>query len=133
MSLPDAEELNEDLELFDDWVERYQYIIDLGKKLRPLPDDQRTEAHKVTGCMSQVWLSHERRDDGTLHFFGDSDAAIVRGLIAVLFSLYSGKRAQEIERVDLDGFFARHGLEEHLSPNRRNGFFAMVERIKSAR
>jgi len=126
-----AKELEEDLELFDDWVERYQYIIDLGKKLKPLPDAARIEGNKVQGCMSQVWLTH-RREDGRIVFQGDSDAAIVRGLIGVLFALYSGNTPEEILAVDLDGFFKRHDLEEHLSPNRHNGFYAMVERIRTA-
>lgn len=129
----DAEELEDNLSMFDDWAERYQYIIDLGKKLEPYPDDVRDEEHKVRGCMSQVWLTHAVNADGgdtTLHFVGDSDSAIVRGLIALLFTLYSDQTPQAILDADLEGFFARVGLEQHLSPNRRNGFFSMVETIK---
>jgi cysteine desulfuration protein SufE len=129
----DAEELEDNLSMFDDWSERYQYIIDLGKKLEPYPEDVRDEDHKVRGCMSQVWLTHQLSDAGgepTLHFRGDSDSAIVRGLIAVLFTLYSDQTPKAILDADLEGFFARIGLEQHLSPNRRNGFFSMVETIK---
>lgn len=129
----DAAELEENLSLFDDWAERYQYIIDLGKKLAPLPDDARIEANKVRGCMSQVWLIHavEPGSDGArITFLGDSDSAIVRGLIALLFALYSGQTARTILDTDLEGFFERIGLAQHLSPNRRNGFFSMVESIR---
>ena len=129
----DAEELEDNLALFDDWSERYQYIIDLGKKLEPYPEAARDEDHKVRGCMSQVWLTHQLQatDQGTrLHFIGDSDSAIVRGLIAVLFALYSDQTPASILAADLESFFARIGLEQHLSPNRRNGFFSMVETIR---
>ena len=129
----DAEELEENLSLFDDWAERYQYIIDLGKALEPLPDDARVDANKVRGCMSQVWLTHELRHPGQepkLHFVGDSDSVIVRGLIAVLFSLYNDQTPASILAADLEAFFKRIGLEQHLSPNRRNGFFSMVEVIR---
>lgn len=128
----DAAELEENLTLFDDWSERYQYVIDLGKKLPPLPEEARTEEHKVKGCMSQVWLTHEVTggDPPHLVFHGDSDSAIVKGLIAVLFALYSDHTPAEILDVDLEGFFERVGLAQHLSPNRRNGFFSMVERIR---
>jgi cysteine desulfuration protein SufE len=129
----DAEELEDNLSMFDDWSERYQYIIDLGKKLEPYPEEVRDEAHKVRGCMSQVWLTHQVEGGANgpvLHFLGDSDSAIVRGLIAVLFALYSDQPPKAILEADLEGFFARVGLEQHLSPNRRNGFFSMVETIK---
>jgi cysteine desulfuration protein SufE len=129
--MPSAEDLLEHLAFFDDWSERYRYIIDLGKKLEPFPEDERDEAHKVRGCMSQVWFTH-RQDGDKLHFLGDSDAAIVRGLIAVLFAAYSDKTPADILAFDLDAYFAELGLESHLSPNRRNGFFSMVERIKGA-
>ena len=126
----DAAELIDHLAFFDEWSERYRYIIDLGKKLEPFPEAERDEAHKVKGCMSQVWLSHEDQGE-KIHFYGDSDAAIVRGLIAVLFAAYSDKTPDEILAFDLDAFFGELGLESHLSPNRRNGFFSMVERIKA--
>ncbi len=126
-----AAELLEDLDLFDDWVERYQYIIDLGKKLPPLPEADHTDANKVRGCMSQVWLTHSF-DGAALTFQGDSDAAIVKGLIALLFEVYSGQAPADILAFDLPAFFEQLGLSEHLSPNRRNGFFSMVERIRAA-
>lgn len=126
-----AADLLEDLELFDDWVERYQYIIDIGKKLPPLPPADHNDDNKVRGCMSQVWLTH-RLDGERLVFAGDSDAAIVKGLIAVLFEVYSGQTPADILAFDLPAFFEQVGLQEHLSPNRRNGFFSMVERIRGA-
>ena len=125
----DQEELLETLMFLDDWMDRYQHIIDLGKTLRPLDDGERDDGSKVTGCLSQVWLVRDDQGDGKLHMRGDSDSAIVRGLIAVLFVLYNDKTADEAKDVDLDGFFTEVGLQEHLSPNRRNGFYAMVQRI----
>lgn len=128
-ALPTTEDLLEHLAFFDEWAERYRYIIELGRKLAPYPDEVRDDLHKVRGCMSQVWLNHEIEGE-KVTFTGDSDAAIVKGLIAVLFVAYSNKTPEEIGAFDLDAFFKALGLEAHLSPNRRNGFFAMVERIK---
>ncbi|SFF23354.1 Cysteine desulfuration protein SufE [Fontimonas thermophila] len=128
----DTQELIETFELLGDWEERYRYLIELGRKLPPLPEAERTETNKVRGCMSQVWLTH-RVVPGTpprLEFLGDSDAHIVKGLIALLFGLLSGKTAQEILATDVSGLFERLGLENHISMNRRNGFYAMVERIR---
>ena len=126
----DADELKEHMAFFDEWSDRYRYLIDLGKKLPPFPEEARDDQHKVRGCMSQVWLTHEE-EDGRLRFYGDSDAAIVKGLIAVLFAAYSGRTPEEILAFDLEGWFEELGLGPHLSPNRRNGFFSMVERIKA--
>lgn len=125
----DQEELHETLLFLDDWMDRYQHIIDMGKTLAALADDEKNDVSKVTGCLSQVWLVRDDKGDGKLHLRGDSDSAIVRGLIAVLFVLYDDKTADEARAVDLDAFFADVGLQEHLSPNRRNGFYAMVQRI----
>lgn len=128
----DTEELIETFELLGDWEERYRYLIDLGRKLPPLPDADHSEVNKVRGCMSQVWLTH-RLDPGPparLEFQGDSDAHIVKGLIALLFMLLSGKSARQILDTDVSGVFERLGLESHISMNRRNGFYAMVERIR---
>ncbi|MCP4500207.1 MAG: SufE family protein [Deltaproteobacteria bacterium] len=127
----DQEELHETLTFLDDWMDRYQYIIDLGKRLAPLSDDEKVDAHKVTGCLSQVWLVCDDSDDGKLHLRGDSDSTIVKGLIAVLFVLYDDKTLSQIQSVDLEEFFSEVGLQDHLSPNRRNGFFSMVQRVKS--
>lgn len=126
------DELEENLELFDSWEERYQYIIALGQKLPAYPDELRDDAHKVEGCISQVWIQPEvvRNGDARIEFLGDSDSAIVKGLFAILCITYSGKTAEEILAVDLDAVFTRLGLEKHISPNRRNGFFSMVEEIR---
>lgn len=130
-SLPeDAETLLENFELFDGWEDRYAYLIDLGRKLRPLADEEKTEANKVRGCMSQVWFVHRGDDSGLLRWDGDSDAAIVRGLIAVLQVLYADKPLAEARAVDVEAIFGQMGLERHLSMNRRNGFFAMVSKLK---
>jgi cysteine desulfuration protein SufE len=125
-----------DFELLDDWEDRYRYVIELGRSLPPLPEAARTEANKVRGCVSQVWLATDNDDDGAgiaprLHFKGDSDAHIVRGLIAILFAIYSGKRADRILLNDAEGVFRRLGLAEHLTPQRSNGFASMVERIQT--
>jgi len=123
--------IRSDFALLDDWEDRYRYVIELGRGLAPLPDALRTEANKVRGCASQVWLVTEPQADGALLFRGDSDAHIVRGLIAILFALYQGKTADEILRADARALFAELGLTEHLTPQRSNGFFSMVERIRA--
>jgi cysteine desulfuration protein SufE len=121
--------------LLDDWDDRYRYVIELGRTLAPLPEDLRNDANKVQGCASQVWLGTEIQPDGaagpSLCFVGDSDAHIVRGLIAILFALYSGKPARQILDTDAVALFEKLGLREHLTPQRSNGFRSMVERIKS--
>jgi cysteine desulfuration protein SufE len=130
------EELISDFELLDEWEDRYRYIIELGRTLEPLSEAQRSDANKVQGCASQVWLDTRVLSEGgnatpRLKFAGDSDAHIVRGLIAILFVLYSGKQANEILKIDAHGIFNTLGLGEHLTPQRSNGFAAMVERIRS--
>lgn len=127
--------IRSDFALLDDWEDRYRYVIELGRALPPLPDALRTDANKVRGCASQVWLaSAVRRAAPTaprvFAFAGDSDAHIVRGLIAILFAIYADKTAEEILRVDARAAFAELGLQEHLTPQRSNGFFSMVERIR---
>lgn len=128
----DVDELVETFEFLGDWEERYRYLIELGRKLEPLPDGDRNETNKVRGCMSQVWLTHrvEAGPPVRLVFSGDSDAHIVKGLIAILFQLLSGKTPQQILDTDVSVVFERLGLESHISMNRRNGFYAMVERIR---
>ncbi len=126
--------LQSDFELLDDWEDRYRYIIELGRTLEPLPPELKTETTKVRGCVSQVWLTSETSDatnggGPVLHFRGDSDAHIVRGLIAVVFALYNGKPAKEILATDPETVFAALGLKEHLTPQRSNGLASMVKRI----
>lgn len=127
------DDLIENFELLGEWEERYRYLIDLGRKLPPLPDASHTEANKVRGCMSQVWLTHEIKPGPPLRleFQGDSDAHLVKGLIALLFLICSGKTSAEILALDIESIFARLGLENHITMNRRNGFYSMVERIKA--
>ncbi len=125
----DLDELSEHFELLDGWEERYRYLIDLGKQLRPMDDALKNEVTKVEGCMSQVWMM-AHQEDGALRFVADSDAAIVRGLIAVLMIAYDGKTPSEIIGLDVGPVFDGLGLAQHVSMNRRNGFFAMVQRIQ---
>ena len=119
-----------DFELLDDWEDRYRYVIELGKRLSPLPDAERTEANKVRGCASQVWLVTEPQTDRSIRFRGDSDAHIVRGLMAILLRLFSGRTAAEILAFDTRGAFDRLGLSGHLSAQRSNGLAAMAQRIR---
>ncbi len=128
----DTEELIETFEFLGDWEERYRYLIELGRKLPAMPEAEHTEANKVRGCMSQVWLAHDLSDgpEPRMDLRGDSDAHIVKGLIALLFQLVSGKSPQQILDTDISGIFERLGLDSHISMNRRNGFYAMVERIQ---
>ena len=129
------DEITENFSLLDEWDDRYRYVIELGRTLVPLPERERSEQNKVQGCASQVWLATAVRPDGAagpvLNFVGDSDAHIVRGLIAILFALFSGKGAREILATDANALFEKLGLREHLTPQRSNGFRSMVERIKS--
>ena len=126
-----VDEMIEDFELFDDWEDRYAYLIDLGKKLAPMPESDKNDSTKVEGCMSQVWMTGTLDDRGKLQLYADSDAFIVRGLIAVLLVIYNGQKPSGIAGVDIAGIFGRLQLENHLSPNRRNGFYAMVQRIQA--
>ena len=128
--------IRSDFALLDDWEDRYRYVIELGRGLPPLPEALRTEANKVRGCASQVWLASQARPPRpgaapVFAFQGDSDAHIVRGLIAILFAIYSGKTADDVLGTDGQAIFAELGLKEHLTPQRSNGFTAMVERIRS--
>ena len=132
------EDIRADFALLDDWEDRYRYVIELGRALPPLPDDLKSDAIKVRGCASQVWLATRRVGGSgssgagdTLEMQGMSDAHIVQGLIALLFSIYVGKTLQEIVKTDAEGLFARLGLREHLTPQRSNGLAAMVKRIRS--
>lgn len=131
------QDLLDDFEFLDDWEDRYRYVIELGRKLAPLPEEDRTPANKVNGCASQVWLAtiiSPSKDDPqqpVLTFVGDSDAHIVRGLISILFVIFSNKHADEIIELDVKKIFNQIGLDEHLSPQRSNGLVSMVARIKT--
>jgi cysteine desulfuration protein SufE len=124
------DDLAAEFDLMGDWEDRYRYVIDLGRDLQPLTASERSDPNKVRGCASQVWLVTEVAEDGTLSFRGDSDAHIVRGLIAILLQLYSGHGAQEILAFDAKAAFERLGLAGALSAQRSNGLFSMVERIR---
>ena len=134
MERPSIDEIIENFELLEEWDDRYRYLIELGRALPPLPNAARNDANKVQGCASQVWLSTSIKPNGgtgpVLSFEGDSDAHIVRGLIAILFALYSGKRADDILKADAIKLFEKLGLREHLTPQRSNGFRSMVDRIR---
>jgi cysteine desulfuration protein SufE len=134
-TMPTIDEIIDNFSLLDEWDDRYRYVIELGRGLEPLSERDRTEANKVQGCASQVWLATTARPDGpkgpVLIFSGDSDAHIVRGLIAILFAQFSGKPADDILSADAIALFERLGLREHLTPQRSNGFRSMVERIRS--
>jgi cysteine desulfuration protein SufE len=129
------DEIIENFTLLDQWDDRYRYVIELGRMLPPLPEDAHNEENKVRGCASQVWLLTHIRPNGpagpTLTFDGDSDAHIVRGLIAILLATYSGQTAKHIIATDAVKLFEGLGLKEHLTPQRSNGFRSMVERIRS--
>jgi cysteine desulfuration protein SufE len=124
------EDLSAEFEVLGDWEERYRYVIDLGRELAPLSEAERGEANKVRGCASQVWLVTEPQPGGELQFRGDSDAHIVRGLIAVLLRLYSGRSPQEILAFDAKAAFDKLGLAGALSAQRSNGLASMVARIR---
>ena len=125
-----TDELFENFELLDDWEDKYRYLIDLGEKLPPLEEKYKSDEWLVSGCLSQVWLVPQYAADGKINFAGDSDAMIVRGLLAVVLMLLSGKTAAEISAFDAESALARLGLAEHLSPSRRNGLGAMLAKIR---
>lgn len=128
---PALQALLDDFAFLDDWDEKYRYLIDLGKSLPPLPQEAYTEANKVAGCASQVWLVLERARDGTLNLRGDSDALIVKGLVALVLTMFSGHSAELILRMDATALFRQIGLESHLTAQRANGLASMVARIKA--
>jgi cysteine desulfuration protein SufE len=126
------ETIRDDFSFLDDWEDRYRYVIELGGGLAPYPEQYRDDAHKVPGCVSQVWL-HPTIGDGSdpaIEFVGDSDAHIVRGLVAIMIALYSGRRASEIVAADAEGLLRELGLDEHLTPQRANGLRSMIGRIR---
>src|SRR3981189_2633368 len=129
------DEIRDKFTLVDDWDDRYRYVIELGRTLAPMPETEHSAANKVQGCASQVWLSKQidrgNGDAPVLNYRGDSEAHIVRGLIAILLTLYSGHTPQEILATDAIALFDEFGFREHLTPQRSNGLRAMVERIRS--
>ncbi|MBV8850964.1 MAG: SufE family protein [Methylobacteriaceae bacterium] len=127
-------EIRDNFELLEEWDDRYRYVIELGRTLEPMPEAEHSQDNKVQGCVSQVWLSKKLEPGSNgrvLKYFGDSDAHIVRGLIAILLTLYSGRTPQEILSTDAIQVFDEFGFREHLTPQRSNGLRAMVERIRS--
>ena len=122
------QEVIEDFSLYEDWLDKYEYLIELGKALEPFPEDKKTEDRLIKGCQSRVWLDAELRD-GRLYFQADSDAIITKGIISLLVSVYSGRTPEEIAADDF-GFVAQIGLRENLSPTRANGLVSMIETIK---
>jgi cysteine desulfuration protein SufE len=129
------DDIRENFELLEDWDDRYRYVIELGRTLEPMPEAEHSAANKVQGCVSQVWLSRnvERggRGEALLKYRGDSDAHIVRGLIAILLTLYSGQTPQHILATDATAVLDEFGFRDHLTPQRSNGLRAMVERIRN--
>ena len=125
----DIAELIDNFSFFENWEDKYQYVIDLGHKLEPLDESFKTDEWKVNGCQSQVWLVPQAKN-GILHFKGDSDAILVRGIISIILLIYNDKTAQQIKNVDVTEIFAKLGLEENLTPSRRNGMMSMVAKIR---
>ena len=133
MASPEFEDIADTFEFLDDWEDRYRHVIELGKAMDPLEDAFRVPATKVDGCASQVWIVPQiegQGPDAVFRFRGDSDAMIVRGLIAILVALYSGLTLSAVLKVDAGGELARLGLNDHLSAQRSNGLRAMIERIR---
>lgn len=130
--MANLDDIVEIFELLGDWDQRYQYLTELGEKLPVLPGELRTEDNKVRGCMSQVWVCAYRDEDspGLVRFHGDCDTSIIKGVLAVLIQLSAGKKVEEIEQLDVDELFTRLNLDEHLSPNRHIGVYAIVELMK---
>lgn len=130
MALPDTASILDDLAFFDDWEERYKYIIDLGRELPPMADELHTPERLVKGCQSNVWID-VKEHDGRLQFAVDSDAHIVRGLLALVMAAYQDKTPGEILAFDIDDYFSQLDLERHLSPTRGNGLRAMVAQVRA--
>ena len=128
---PSFDDIAADFAFIDDWDEKYRYLIDLGRQLEPLTDEERSEANKVRGCASQVWLV-EDESDGKLSLRGDSDAAIVKGLVAVVIAMFGGRTREEVRALDADAKLAELDLAEHITPQRSNGLVSMIRRLKGA-
>ena len=124
------DDIKDDFDFIDDWDEKYRYLIDLGRRLAPLTDAERGEANKVRGCASQVWLVTSE-EDGRLAVRGDSDAAIVRGLVAVVIALFAGRTKDEVRALDAEAKLAELDLSDHITPQRSNGVASMIRRLKA--
>ena len=129
--MQNIDEILESFSLIDDWEDRYSLLIDLGKKLPDFPEHQKTEQNLVKGCVSRVWMI-PKIDSGVFTFDGDSDAHIVRGLVGLLHIIYNGQPVADLKTIDIKDIFAKLGLEQNLSPNRRNGLYAMIEKIRGS-
>ena len=127
----EIDELIENFSFFESWEDKYQYLIDMGRSVPPMPDDLKIDENKLRGCQSVVYFSNTYNDDGTITFMANSDAAIVQGLIALMLKVFSEKQPQEILDVDIS-FLKQIGLDEHLSPTRKNGLSSLVSSIKNA-
>lgn len=128
------DDIIEDFEFLDDWDDRYKYVIDLGRSLPPYPEDKRNDDYKVRGCASQVWLTHSidnANGENNITLLADSDAHIVRGLVAILLALYSGKSAKEILTLDPNEALKPLDLNDHLTPQRTNGFASMIAKVRA--
>ncbi|MEO1066045.1 MAG: SufE family protein [Pseudomonadota bacterium] len=130
------DDILENFEFLDDWEDKYKYVIELGRDMPELDDQERVDANKVQGCVSQVWLVRTLENTGgadgpVVHYRGDSDAHIVRGLVALVIATFSGHNARTILKTDIDAIFEKIGLREHLTPQRSNGLTAMINRIKT--
>jgi cysteine desulfuration protein SufE len=125
----EIKQLIDEFELFDDWEEKYSYIIELGKTLPKLNDDEKVEKNKVSGCVSQVWLT-SREEDGKLFFYADSDALIVKGLLAIVIKIFSDKTRIEIQNINFMDIFNQLDLKNHLSQSRSNGLFSVISKIR---
>jgi len=128
--IPAIDAIIEDFSYLSDWEDKYSYLIDLSKKLPDMDEALKTDSHIVQGCMSRVWMVPIRTENGRFSFIADSDAIIVRGLIAILYSIFHGVKHDAIQGVDVGAIFKTLELDQNISPNRRNGFYAMVEKIK---
>ena len=126
------DDIVEVFELLGDWDQRYQYLVELGEQLPAMPEELKTDGNKVKGCMSQVWVSayRDKDDPAALHYHGECDTSIIKGVLALLIQLAAGHNTREIEQLDVDELFARLNLDEHLSPNRHIGVYAIVELMK---
>jgi cysteine desulfuration protein SufE len=123
------QQIIEEFSMFDDWMDKYSYLIELGKELPPIDEKYKDNSHLISGCQSRVWLHAEMKDDGKIYFTADSDAVITKGIVSLLVKVFSGHRPDEILQADF-GFLDKIGLKEHLSPTRSNGLLSMIKQIQ---
>lgn len=131
--MTDLNDIDEIFKLFDDWEQRYQYLVELGEQIPLMPDELKTDENKVNGCMSQVWVHaySSQRHPQQIHFYGDSDTGVIKGVLALLIQLVEARSDAEIQKLDMDEIFERLNLAEHLSPNRHIGIYAIFEKMKA--